>query len=82
MYKGTKIISEISNFFQENQKFALFQAFSMLVEKMNVSNVLPVHVAGWDRLAQGSLPHRKEYDRQYHYQDRPQGFRSPIRPHS
>ena len=38
MCKGTKIISEISNFFQGNQKFALFQAFSMLVEKMNVSN--------------------------------------------
>lgn len=40
MRKDTKIISEISNFFKGKQQSTLLQAFSMLVERLNMSSKL------------------------------------------
>ena len=40
MCKDTKIISEISNFFKGKQQSVLLQAFSMLVERLNMSSKL------------------------------------------
>ena len=38
MRKNTKIFSEISNFFQGKQQFALLQAYSSLVDRLNLSS--------------------------------------------
>lgn len=65
MCKDTKNISEISNFFKGKQQSTLLQAFSMLVERLNMGSSCPAvsrsPTANYDADLQRDLLRTVEY---------------------